>query len=75
MLHPPFFVHLPTQVYCMQSCIVVNMGKLLLRQPNLSKDTVWVVCLYYAKTHTLALYISLPTMQKAGRWPKSALGL
>ena len=23
---PPIFVHLPTQVYCMQSCTSVNMG-------------------------------------------------
>ena len=48
---PPIFFHLPTQVYCMQSCIGANMSRLRLRQPKLSKDTVRVVCLYYVETH------------------------
>ena len=51
MLLPPIPFHLPTQVYSMQSIIIDNMNGPLLRQPQLSKDTVWVVCLYYAKTH------------------------
>ena len=51
MLLPPILFHLFKQVYSMQSIIVHNMVGLLLRQPKLLKDTVWVVCLYYAKTH------------------------
>ena len=51
MLLPPILFHLPTQVYSMQSLIVHNMVGPLLCQPKLSKDTVWVVCLYYAKIH------------------------
>ena len=51
MLLPQIFFHLPMQIYSMQSIIVHNMVEPLLCQPKLPKDTVWEVCLYYAKTH------------------------
>ena len=68
MLLLPILFHLPTQVYSMQFIIVHNMVKMLLRQPKLLKDMVWVVCLYYAKTHKWhPYYLHIPPYNVEGR--------
>ena len=74
MYLPPIFVHLPTQVYCMQSCIGVNTSRLHCANSNYRRTrSRWCVSIMQKHTSgTITLHISLPAMQKAGRWPKFA---